>query len=57
MWMDDKEVVKKVKYSFYEKPMAAKDTVLKESALSLRVKKMACQGKSAGGTSTAARTL
>ena len=45
MWMDDKYGVKVVKYSFYEKPMAAKVTVLKESALSWRVKKMALSGE------------
>ena len=45
MWMDDKDGVKVVKYSFYEKPMAAKVTVLKESALSWRVKKMALSGE------------
>ena len=45
MWMDDIDSAKVVKYSFYEKPMAAKVTVLKESALSWRVKKMALSGE------------
>ena len=45
MWMCDEEGVKKVKFCFYEKPMAAKVTVLKESALSWRVKKMALSGE------------
>ena len=45
MWMDDSDGVEKVKFCFYEKPMAAKVTILKESALSWRVKKMALSGE------------
>ena len=45
MWMDNKDGVKNIMYSFYEKPMAAKVTVMKESALSWRVKKMAPSGE------------